>query len=110
MDKIIAKIAALGVPGLVLLFLISSKGLAGAAAITSTLAMLGGPYGMIGGIAALGAMVLISDALTKYGLQKLFAGVVGLLLANGMTRVQIRTEIKSIPLSKDLKRKLLKLL
>lgn len=37
MEKIVSKIAALGVPGLVLLIAISATGLTGAAAITSAL-------------------------------------------------------------------------
>lgn len=41
MEKIVSKIAALGVPGLVLLIAISATGLTGAAAITSALAALG---------------------------------------------------------------------
>jgi len=48
MDKIVSKIAALGVPGLVLLVAISATGLYGAAAITTALAALG-PFGMVGG-------------------------------------------------------------
>lgn len=39
MDKIVSKIAGLGVPGLVLMVAINAARLAGAAAITSTLAL-----------------------------------------------------------------------
>ena len=49
MDKIVEKIVGLGVPGLILLVAINISGYAGAAAITSSLAILGGPAGMIGG-------------------------------------------------------------
>ena len=106
MDKIITKLVALGVPGLVLLVLISVKGLAGAAASVAALAALGGPWGMLGGIAALGIMVLVSDALAKYGLDTLFEGVVDGLKEKGMSRAEIRNEIESYPLSKALKQKL----
>lgn len=41
MDKIFSKVAALGVPGLVLVIAISATGLAGGAAITTALAALG---------------------------------------------------------------------
>ena len=50
MDKIVSKVAALGVPGLVLVIAINATGLAGGAAITTALAALG-PGGMKGGIA-----------------------------------------------------------
>ncbi|MFM6039787.1 MAG: hypothetical protein ACKPBB_18935 [Sphaerospermopsis kisseleviana] len=49
MDKIVDKIAALGVPGLVLVVAMAFTGWAGAAAITTGLAVLGGPFGMLGG-------------------------------------------------------------
>lgn len=108
MDKIIAKVVALGVPGLVLLILISAKGLAGAAAIVAALAALGGPFGMLGGLAVLGTMVLVSDGIAKYGLDTIFAGVVDGLLKKGMSKAQIRKEIESYPISKSLKKKLFK--
>ena len=50
LDTVAEKIAALGVPGLVLIITISSVGLAGGAAIVTALATLGGPLGMMGGI------------------------------------------------------------
>lgn len=44
MDKIVSKIVALGVPGLVLLLAIGATGYAGAAAITTALCAIG-PFG-----------------------------------------------------------------
>ena len=76
MDKIIDKIAALGVPGLVLLVVTATTGFAGAAALTTALSTLGGPIGMIGGIGMLILIGLIAQALTKYGLEAIFKGVV----------------------------------
>ena len=63
LDKIADKIAALGVPGLVLVIVMGTTGWAGAAALTTALAVLGGPLGMLGGIALLGVMLLISRAI-----------------------------------------------
>ena len=54
MDKLVNKIVALGVPGLVLLIAMHLTGFAGAAALTAALASLGGPLGMLGGLAVLG--------------------------------------------------------
>ena len=48
MDKLVSKIAALGIPGLVLVTAIGATGLAGGAAITTALAALG-PGGILGG-------------------------------------------------------------
>ena len=66
MDKIVSKIVALGVPGLVLFVALSATGYAGAAAITTALAAIG-PFGILGGIASLGILALFSQAITEYG-------------------------------------------
>jgi hypothetical protein len=105
MDKIVAKIAALGVPGLVLVIAISATGLAGGAAITAALAALG-PGGMIGGIATLGVLGLISEGIAKYGMDAIFSAVVIELYKRGETKESILNKIQKYPISKDLKRRL----
>lgn len=75
MDELIKKIAALGLPGIVLLVTMATTGLTGAAAITAALAFLGGPAGMLGGIGVLGLTGLMTDALAKVGLEDLLTGV-----------------------------------
>jgi hypothetical protein len=76
MDKIVSKIAALGVPGLVLIVAMSASGFAGAAALTVALSALGGPVGRLGGVAVLGLLLLLSQALTEYGFDAVFSAVV----------------------------------
>ena len=105
MDKIVAKIAALGVPGLVLVIAIGATGLAGGAAITAALAALG-PGGMIGGIATLGVLGLISEGSAKYGRDAIFSAVVIELYKRGETKESILRKIQKYPVSKDLKRRL----
>ena len=105
MDKIISKIAGMGVLGLVLMTAISATGLAGAAAITTALAALG-PGGMIGGILTLGAVGLISDGISEYGFDLIFNGVVKQLYKQGESKDSIRSKIQKYPISKSLKRKL----
>ncbi len=75
MDEIVKKIAALGLPGIILVIVMATTGLTGAAAITAALAILGGPAGMLGGIAVLGVTALIADALTKVGLEDLLTAI-----------------------------------
>ena len=58
-DKLIARLVALGIPALVLIAAIASTGLAGGAAIVAALAMLGGPFGMMGGVLVLISAVLL---------------------------------------------------
>lgn len=110
MDKIIEKIVALGVPGLVLLVAIATTGLAGGAAVVAALALLGGPFGMLGGLALLGFMVLISKAIAEYGFEKIYIGVIAGLKEKGESKAHILAKIHGYPISKDLKRKLQELL
>lgn len=104
MDKIVSKIAALGVPGLVLTVAIGATGLAGGAAITTALAAIG-PGGMIGGLVTLGVIGLISEGISKYGVDAIFSAVVKELYRRGETKEQLKQKIKRYPISKDLKRK-----
>ncbi|MBD2682672.1 MULTISPECIES: hypothetical protein [Nostoc] len=69
MDEVVKKVAALGLPGVILVITMATTGFTGAAAITAALAALGGPAGMLGGIAVLGLTGLITDALAKVGLE-----------------------------------------
>ena len=75
MDELVKKIAALGLPGVVLIVVMATTGLTGAAAITTALVILGGPAGMLGGIAVLGLTALITDGLAKVGLENLLTSV-----------------------------------
>ena len=105
MDKIVSKIVALGVPGLVLLLAIGATGYVGAAAITAALCAIG-PFGMIGGIATLGLIGLISQAISEYGFEKIFVQVVKELVKKGETKESILLKINSYKISKSLKLKL----
>ncbi len=105
MDKIICKIAALGVPGLVLVVAMQATGLYGAAAITTALAALG-PLGMLGGVATLGIIGLTSEAISKFGFEAIFFGVVKQLYKQGENKQSIQKKIQKYPISKSLKLKL----
>jgi hypothetical protein len=75
MDEVIQKVAALGLPGVILVIVMATTGLTGAAAITTALAILGGPAGMLGGIAVLGLTGLITEGLAKTGLENLLTAI-----------------------------------
>lgn len=105
MDKLIAKIAALDIPGLVLLIAINATGFAGAAAITTALAGLG-PGGIIGGVACLGLIGLIAHGISEYGFDAIYAGVIKELYKKGETKATILEKIEKYPISKSLKLKL----
>lgn len=84
---------------------IGATGLAGGAAITTALAAIG-PGGMIGGLVTLGVIGLISEGISKYGVDAIFSAVVKELYRRGETKEQLKQKIKRYPISKDLKRKL----
>lgn len=105
MEKIISKIAALGVPGLILVVAMSASGFTGAVALTVALSSIG-PGGMIGGIVVLGIVGLVAQALTEYGFELIFSGVVKELYEKGETKESILKKIGEYPVSNSLKRKL----
>lgn len=104
MEKIISKIAALGIPGLVLtvLFHFAGGGLSGFLIAMSTLSF----GGFWGGFVTLGVIGLISQGLTEFGFDAIFTGVVKELYRRGETKVSIMSKIEGYPVSKSLKRKL----
>lgn len=102
MDKIIQKIAALGIPGLILVFAMGATGYSGAVAITAALASIG-PGGMIGGLLTLGVIGLISEGITKYGFDAIYKGVINELYKRGETKESILSKIDKYPVSEDLK-------
>lgn len=105
MEKVVSRIAAFGVPGLVLLTAIHTTGYAGGAAIITALSALG-PGGIIGGIATLGVIGLIVQGLTEYGLEAICSDVIDELIRRGETRESILAKIEVYPISNSLKRKL----
>ena len=105
MDEVVRKVAALGLPGVILLITMATTGLTGAAAITAALAMLG-PFGMIGGIGFLGVVGIAADALSKFGLEALLVGIYKQRQQEGESKASLRKEIEGLMVSRDLKCKL----
>lgn len=102
MDEFFRKGASIGLPFIILLITMASTGLAGAAAITAALAMLG-PGGMVGGVILLGMVGLAADMLSKYGLQALLIGIYQQRRSNGESLEKLCNEIKNLPISRELK-------
>jgi len=105
MDYIVKKVTSLGIPGLILIIVMAVSGLKGAAALTFTLAVLGGPFGMLGGLAVLGIIGLISHSFAKYGVEKIVEAVIRENLKT-KTPDEILKEIEKYPISKDMKLKM----
>ncbi|MGG6242540.1 hypothetical protein ACQ4N7_28345 [Nodosilinea sp. AN01ver1] len=105
MDEFVRKAAGIGLPIIVLLITMATTGLTGAAAITASLALLG-PGGMIGGIILLSIIGLAADMLSKFGLDALLVAIYTERQRNGESTQKLLNEIKKLPISADLKRKL----
>lgn len=105
MDEIIKKLAALGVPGIVLLTSMSATGYAGGAAITSALAALG-PFGMAGGIVMLGSIALLSDKITEIGFEKVTIMVITEQLKT-ISKSEMKNKVKKMPITKGMKLKVI---
>lgn len=96
------KIAALGVPGVVFIVAMSTTGLAGGAAITTALALLGGPAGMYGGIALLPIISVAADYLAKYGIEYIIALIYQKRIdENGETVEAVVREISDLKIISD---------
>ena len=74
--------------------------------MTSTLALLGGPTGMIGGILGFGGAVILMKYISKYGADKVAEMYIKNLYKKGETKATIIHKINHWPLTADLKRKL----
>ena len=105
LDKVAEIIAGLGVPGLLLVVVMAASPYFGAAAITASLAAIG-PFGMLGGIAALLVLAFIASNLTKFGFGQVFQAVLIKLKESGKTHEEILEKINGYPISKGLKAKL----
>jgi hypothetical protein len=104
MDEFVRKAAAMGLPAVMLLVVMGTTGLFGAAAITTALAALGGPAGMLGGIALLGIVGIAADMLAKHGLEALLIAIYRQRFINGEPRKNLCNEIWGLPISSDLRR------
>lgn len=107
MNEFVKFIAGLGIPGLVLTVAMGVVGFSGAAAITSALALLGGPLGMLGGIGALGALGVFSWKLTQYGFERVYKAVVDELRRQGKTKEEVIRTIRGYLITQSLKEQLI---
>lgn len=98
MDELVDKLAGLGVAGLVLVGLVATSSYAGAVAITTSLALLGGPFGMIGGVLVLTLIAAISSTIAKVGVEALAKAVVQKLKDSGSLESAIIQEINNFPM------------
>ena len=83
------------------------SGWSGAAALTTALAALGGPAGMLGGIGLLAVLALISWGIAEYGFEKIAVAVIKELKRKGRKRSDVLREIEGYPISRGMKLKII---
>ncbi|MEH2307096.1 hypothetical protein [Nostoc sp.] len=104
MDDIVKKLAGLGLPGVILVILTVTTG-GSSAAVAATLTALGGPFGIVGGIALLGLVTLVGDTVTGYGIEAILKGI---YTERSKTEsvIFLLKEIQGLPITEELKLKL----
>ena len=105
MDELVKKIAAFGLPGVVLMIAMSATGLAGGAALTTALAALG-PFGMIGGIVLLATIGLLADKIAELGYEEVTKLVLKEYLKTSSKEEAIEL-VKKYPITKSMKLKII---
>jgi len=104
MDEIVKKLAGLGLPGIILVVLTVT--FAGSnAAIAAAITALGGPFGIVGGIALLGLITVVGDTVAGYGIEAVLKAIYTERSKTETVRYLLK-EIKDLPISEELKLKL----
>jgi hypothetical protein len=75
MDEIVRKIAALGLPGVILAITMIATGGMGSVGLVSAITVLGGPLELAGGLAILSLMTGLGNVICGYGLDVLLTSV-----------------------------------
>lgn len=105
MDDVVKKIASLGLPGVIFVITLTTRGLSTFLAIPIAVAVLGGPFGIIGGLTVLGLTTLVGDALAAFGIDAILSGVYAERRKNEPSASLI-SEIDNLAISDQLKRRL----
>jgi hypothetical protein len=108
MDEIVKKLAGLGLPGVILVILTATSG-GSSAAVTAVLTTLGGPFGIVGGIALLGLTTVLGDTIASYGIEAIVKAIYAERSKTESMRSLLK-EIQDLPITEELKVKLKNLL
>lgn len=104
MDELAKKLAGLGLPGVILVILTVAAG-GSSATVAATLTAIGGPFGIVGGIALLGLVGALGDTAATYGLDAILKAVYTERSKTESVRF-LHKEIQDLPISDELKTKL----
>ena len=104
MDEIVKKLAGLGLPGILLVIITAASG-GSSAAVAAVLTAVGGPFGILGGIALLGLITVVGDAIAGYGIEAILKAVYAERRKMHSLKFLLK-EIKDLPITEELKLKL----
>ena len=104
MDEVVKKLAGLGLPGIILVILTATSG-GSSAAVAAALTAVGGPFGILGGIALLGLITVVGDAIAGFGIEAILKAVYTERSKTESISFLLR-EIKDLPITEELKLKL----
>ncbi len=104
MDEIVKKLAGLGLPGIILVILAASSG-GSSTAVAAALTAVGGPFGILGGIALLGLITVVGDAIAGSGIEAILKAVYA-ERSKTESVIQLQKEIQDLPITDELKLKL----
>lgn len=101
MDEIGKKLAALGLPGIILIIMTASVS-GSNAALAAILTGLGGPFGILGGIGLMGLLSVLGDVVGGYGIEAVLKFVYKERSKTESTS-SLLEEIKNLPIKDELK-------
>lgn len=104
MDELTKKLAGLGLPGIILVILTVMLG-GSSAAVAIALTTVGGPFGIVGGVALLGLVGLVGEAIASHGIEAMLKTIYTERCKVESVSSLLR-EIADLPISADLKLKL----
>lgn len=107
MNKIISRLTAFGVPGLVYFVAATNSGLLGGATLVGLVALLGGPIGLVGAVGLASTTAALKGVVRMNGFEPTFDALVEAYEAKGITREEIRLKVSRYPISKLLKQAIL---
>jgi len=74
MDEIVKKLAGLGLGAVILVIIAVASG-GSSAVVAATLTALGGSFGIVGGVALLGLIIVVRNAVAGYGIEAILKAI-----------------------------------
>lgn len=97
LDTVVSILAGVGGAGAVIVIVAATTGLVGAAALTTAISMLGGPFGILGGVFVTAGLSILVYNISKYGAGMILEKIAQKWKSDGKTLRDIEKDIDDIP-------------